>query len=194
MKNLVVFDLDGTLIDSLADIRNAVNYVRKAAGLEDISLEKTRLSVGNGADLLISRTIPEEAMEHNTALALFKEYYQKHSSDLTELYPQTRECLSRLQDAGCILCTASNKPSSACEPLLESFGIRQYFSEIIGGGTDFPLKPDPAVLLFLKEKYPCQNNFMCGDHYTDLECGRRADFITILAAYGFGNPKNEKGL
>ena len=192
MDNLVVFDLDGTLIDSLADIRQAVNHVRNAAGLDDISLDMARRCVGNGADLLIDRTIPEEAMEHNRALALFKEYYQKHNTDLTRLYPQTQECLAKLRKAGCVLCTASNKPASACEPLLESFGIRQYFTEVIGGGAGFPLKPEPDVLLFLKEKYPNMNNFMCGDHYTDLECGRRAGFTTILAAYGFGDPREEK--
>ena len=192
MSKLIVFDLDGTLIDSLADIRSAVNHVRRAANLSDISLEQTRLSVGNGADLLIDRTIPQESMEHSAALTLFKEYYQKHSSDLTKLYPQTEACLAQLKDAGFILCTASNKPATACEPILETFGIKKYFSDIIGGSADFPLKPEPAVLLYLKEKYSCKYNFMCGDHYTDLECGRRANFITILAAYGFGDPKNEK--
>ena len=60
-KKLLIFDLDGTLIDSLADIRSAVNHVRRAANLSDISLEQTRLSVGNGADLLIDRTIPQES-------------------------------------------------------------------------------------------------------------------------------------
>ena len=192
MNKLVVFDLDGTLINSLADIRNAVNHTRNAAGLPDISLEETKLAVGNGVDLLIDRTIPADIMPHADALAVFKEYYQKHSSELTELYPGTEAGLAKLKDAGCILCTVSNKPASACEPILEHFGIRKYFSDVIGGSTDFPLKPEPDVLLFLKEKYSCRHNIMCGDHYTDLECGRRAGFNTILAAYGFGDPKNEK--
>ena len=191
MSKLVVFDLDGTLIDSLEDIRKAVNFVRKAAGLPDISLEKAKQSVGNGADLLIDRTIPAGAMEHSSALDMFKDYYQKHSSDFTVLYPGVEQGLAELKDSGCVLCTASNKPASACEPLLETFGIRKYFADIIGGSAGFPLKPEPAVLLFLKEKYSCEYNFMCGDHYTDLECGRRAGFTTVFASYGFGDPRQE---
>ena len=191
MKTLAVFDLDGTLIDSLADLANAINHTRAAAGLSQLTLDEANSCVGNGVDNLIDKAIPAEAMEHDTAKGIFKEFYSKHSTDFTKLYPGTKESIECLKAAGVICCVVTNKPFAACKVLLDTFGISSIFDEIIGGGSGFTLKPEPEALLYLKEKYNAENCFMCGDHYTDLECARRAGFTSILAAYGFGDPRSE---
>ncbi len=188
---LVLFDLDGTLINSLEDIANALNMTRKDAGLPDLNLETVRLAVGNGADLLITRTIPENALSHADAVTLFKKHYTANSSVMTRLYPGVKDGLETLKNSGFILGVVSNKPTAACRKVLDEYGISCFFEVIIGGDSSYPLKPEPDALLAIKEKFSADTCIMCGDHYTDLEAGRRAGFTTILAKYGFGDPRSE---
>ena len=192
MKTLAVFDLDGTLIDSISDIANAVNHVRRAAGMSELDIPFVTKCVGNGAELLIKRTIPEENLEFSCALKTFKEYYQEHTIDTTKCYDKVSEGLATLKDAGITLAVVSNKPTTACFNVLQNLGIADFFTEIIGGDSGFPLKPEPDALLFLKNKYQTVANFMCGDHYTDLAAGSNANFKRIYASYGFGDPRDEK--
>ena len=191
MTKLAVFDLDGTLIDSLNDIALAVNHTRICAGLTELDTEGVKFCIGNGVDTLIDRAIPKSAMAHDEAKNIFKEFYSRHAFDKTCLYPNVANGLKKLQDSGVLCCVVSNKPDTATKQILEHFGVSEYFVEIAGGSSRFPLKPAPDALLYLKEKYNADKCFMCGDHYTDLECGRRANFTTILAKYGFGDPRCE---
>ena len=191
MKKLAVFDLDGTLIDSISDIICAVNFVRRQAGLQTLGNEEITKCVGDGAALLVERTVPQGNMPHKQALELFKKYYHEHSVDHTCLYDNVKEGLAKLCEQGYLLCVVSNKPTELCLNVLKIFEIDSYFTEIVGGNSGFALKPSPDALLFLKEKYGAQVCFMCGDHYTDLESGRRAEFKSIRATYGFGDPRGE---
>ena len=188
---LVLFDLDGTLINSLEDIANALNMTRRDAGLSDLDLETVRLAVGNGAALLIQRTIPENSLSNTEALTIFKKHYTANSSVKTHLYSGVREGLETLKNSGFTLGVVSNKPTGACKKILDDYGISCYLEVIIGGDSSYPLKPEPDALLALKERYTPDTCIMCGDHYTDLEAGRRAGYTTILAKYGFGDPKTE---
>lgn len=191
-NKLAVFDLDGTLINSISDIAGAVNFVRKQAKLHALDIETVTKCVGDGAALLIERTVPAEAMDREKALGLFKDYYQQHPIDTTVLYDNVKDGLLRLFESGYTLCVVSNKPTALCLDVLKTFCIDCYLADVAGGDSGFPLKPEPDALLFLKEKYNAGVCFMCGDHYTDLESGRRAKFQTIQAEYGFGDPRREK--
>ena len=106
----------------------------------------------------------------------------------TKLYPQVKETLATLHSAGVVIALFSNKPQGACEKILAGLGIAPYFAEVIGGGGDFPLKPDPAALDFLREKFalPAKDCYMFGDHQTDIAAARRAGFRSIFASFGFG--------
>lgn len=190
-QKLVLFDLDGTLIDSLEGIADALNATRKDAGLPELDLESVRLAVGNGADILIDRTIPRKALCHDKALEIFKNHLTRDSAEKNRLYPGVKSGLESLKSEGFILGVVSNKPSSACKKILDAYGISNYLTEITGGDSPYPLKPEPDALLALQKRFSPDVCIMCGDHYTDLEAGRRAGFITILAKYGFGDPKNE---
>ena len=190
-QKLILFDLDGTLIDSLEGIAEALNETRKSAGLETLDLETVRLAVGNGAAILIDRTIPATAIAHDKALELFKHNLTLVPAQRTLLYPGVKSGLEELKKSGFTLGVVSNKPSAACKKLLDTYEISPFLTEIIGGDSPYPLKPEPDALLAVKEKISPELCIMCGDHYTDLEAGRRANFTTILARYGFGDPKNE---
>lgn len=189
-QKLVLFDLDGTLIDSLEGIAIALNATRRAANLPELDLESVRQAVGNGADILIDRTIPGEALDHAKAIEIFKTHLTLNAGK-TKLYPGVKSGLETLKNSGFILGVVSNKPSAACKKILDTYGISSCLEEIIGGDSPYPLKPEPNALLAVKSRCNPDICIMCGDHYTDLEAGRRAGFTTILAKYGFGDPKSE---
>ena len=100
---------------------------------------------------------------------------------------------SEVDFEGIVLAVVSNKPTPACRTILEKLEVADCFEEVIGGDSDYPLKPEPDALLFLRRKYdfPVENCWMFGDHYTDLEAGRRAGFHRAFARYGFGDARQE---
>ena len=192
MPDLIVFDLDGTLIDSLRDLAAAINATREMFALKPLSIETVTSCVGNGVKVLIQRAFkdaPEVGFDE--ALARYSRYYAEHLTVHTRLYPGVAEGLKKMHDRGIKLAVVTNKPSSAAKVILSDLQVADCFDAVCGGDAGVPLKPAPDSLLLFKERFNARECWMVGDHYTDLEAGRRAGFRRAFARYGFGDPHEE---
>jgi phosphoglycolate phosphatase len=194
MVSLIVFDLDGTLIDSRQDLAGAVNYMRSSMGLEPLQTERIVSFIGNGVVNLVRRSVADAEVDFETALKRMKRYYAEHLTDTTKLYDGVKDGIAKLKQSGFKLAVVSNKGTEASTIILQKLGVAEFLDDIIGGDADYPLKPEPDSLIALQQKYSADKNncWILGDHYTDLEAGRRASFHCALARYGIGDPREEK--
>ncbi len=190
----IIFDLDGTLIDSVKDLASAVNLTRAAHGLAPLPLADVTVFVGEGPRKLLERSFRDIANpDIDALLPEYKQNYSEHLTDQTVLYPGVKEGLERLTAAGIPLGIVTNKHDEAIATLLNYFDITKYFKMIIGSGAGFPHKPSPDALLHIAKELRADpaGCWMVGDHFTDLEAGRRAGMKRALAGWGFGNPRDE---
>jgi phosphoglycolate phosphatase len=185
----VVFDLDGTLIDSAEDIKTAVNrtLARLSPGLPPLPLERVRSFVGDGAKLLLERCLGEVGLdrEPGSVLPLFLESYRGCLLDTTRLYPGVTETLLRLADRD--LAVLTNKPGAMSRRIVEGLGLGGRFVRVYGG-DDLPArKPDPVGLVRLLDEVGVapQQAVMVGDSAVDVRTGRAAGVRTIGVTYGF---------
>ena len=187
-----LFDLDGTLIDSRADLALAVNLTRQDFGLPPQSLEAVVACVGDGVRLLVERAIPEMPELWDDMLARQREHYREHLLDQTRLYPDVKETLSALCGAGWKLGVVTNKPGVFTRPILDGLGVLGFFGAVVGGGDCPQLKPDPAPLQLAAAQMGVTltpDDWMVGDHVTDLESGRNAGVLCCFCRYGFGESR-----
>jgi phosphoglycolate phosphatase len=186
----IVFDLDGTLVDSSTDLANATNALVEELGGEPLSRDAVTRMVGEGAAVLVRRALAAASLDPAApgALDRFLALYDERSLDYTVPYDGIVDTLAWLAAARKSVAVLTNKPSRAAERLLEGLGLRQHFSEVIGGDTPCGRKPDPAGLLHLVAAagVKIEETLLVGDSPIDLQTARRAGSRVCLARFGFG--------
>lgn len=189
MGRLVVFDLDGTLVDSSRDLANATNALLAERGGRFLSDAEVTRMVGEGAAVLVRRALLAGGLDPAApgALDRFLELYDERLLEHTRPYVGIPEALAALEGRT-RLAVLTNKPSRATNRVLEGLGLRRYFDAVIGGDTSFGRKPDPAALhhLIAAAAATPDTTLVVGDSAIDLETARRAGARICLARYGFG--------
>ncbi len=193
-KELVIFDLDGTLVDSVPDLAASLNHALKRAGRRTFGEDTIREWVGNGAKTLVMRALgtkepidaDKSALLEKT-LANFLEHYSKNLCVKSTLYPGAKELLSELRFLGFKTAVATNKPEPFVEPLLEELKIAHLFDEIAGAETASYKKPHPAPILHLCEalKTPVGKTVMVGDSKNDILAAKSANTLSVAVKHGY---------
>jgi phosphoglycolate phosphatase len=187
--DLLIFDLDGTLIDSRLDLANAVNAMRTHLGMQPLANERVYSYVGNGAPLLIRRALGSQASEPEVqeALEFFLEYYREHDLDFTTLYPGVKESLDRLLAAGKRMAVLTNKPVRVSQAIVDGLGVGGHFFRVYGGNSFEFKKPNPAGIRKLMEEAAAtlDGTIMVGDSSVDVETARNAGIRCCGVTYGF---------
>lgn len=190
MKKLVIFDLDGTLLNTIDDLGEAANYALKNAGYPTHTIASYPYFVGNGVTKLLERVLPEEAQNDENVRTLrkyFMEYYEVHNTDNTNPYPGINELLSELESAGVKLAVASNKYDSAVKKLINHYFPHIKWSAIEGQKEGIPVKPDPSIVFDILSKCPTPKSevLYIGDSGIDMETARRACVTSCGVTWGF---------
>ena len=185
MSRVLIFDLDGTLIDSRADLAAAGNHARGAVGLPALPLSQVVGYVGDGVDKLIERLVPE-AVKRAAAKHAFEEHYREHCCDATRPFDGLVEALDALRAQGWLLAVATNKPDVFTHLILRGCGIAGRFAAVRGG--DGPRKPDPGQLRSILDELggEAARSWMIGDHHTDIRAGRAAGCRVLFCGWGMG--------
>jgi phosphoglycolate phosphatase len=188
-KQLLIFDLDGTLADTRADLATGINLMRAHYGLPPISMEIIETYVGDGIRKLVERSLQGANVDVDEALELDRRFYREHMLDETVLYPGVAEGLNKLAKAGHMLAVLSNKPGDPSRIILKHLGVDGFFLRIIGGGDVPNLKPAPdGIIALMKESgIAAENVWMLGDHHTDLEVAHNAGVKSGFVTYGIGH-------
>jgi phosphoglycolate phosphatase len=187
--DLLIFDLDGTLIDSKLDLALAVNATRAHFGLPPLDLETVGNYIGNGAPVLIRRAMGLEASDAETekALEFFLVYYGDHKLDNTRAYPGIPEALEELHQAGVRMAVLTNKPVRISGRICEGLGLSKYFTHVYGGNSFERKKPDPLGVetLLAETGVPKERAMMVGDSAVDVQTARNAGVKVCGVTYGF---------
>ena len=194
MKKLVIFDLDGTLINSIEDLGQAANYALSKHGFPTHSLASYPFFVGNGVRNLIRKALPEENRNDTTIDSLlkdFKEYYDDHNVDSTKPYDGIMELLKQLQEQGVKLAVASNKYQKATEKIVSQLFPDIKFVSVQGQQDGVNVKPDPSIVFNILgvALVPKAEVLYVGDSGVDMETARRACVDSVGVTWGFRSEK-----
>lgn len=186
---LLIFDLDGTLIDSRKDLAAAANHMRAHYGLEPLALETISSYVGDGVRKLVERSLQGADEDVDEALRINKEFYFANLTVHTYLYDGVSEGLKQLAAAGHKIALLTNKPGDPSRSILDYYGLSDYFCSIVGGGDVPNLKPHPEGIVRICEtaEMDLSEAWMIGDHHTDLASAENAGTKSAFVQYGFGN-------
>ncbi len=189
MGQLVVFDLDGTLIDSARDLAISMNATREFLGMSPLNPKLIYSFVGNGAAMLVKRALGPDADAdlNQTALKFFLKYYREHALEHTQLYDGVREVVERLAAEGHLMAVLTNKPVRISRDIIAALGLGQHFKQIYGGDSFPTKKPDPQGLLAVMSETDSsvENTWMVGDSGVDIQTGRNAGVHTCGVKWGF---------
>lgn len=186
--DLLIFDLDGTLLDSKRDLADSVNATRAFMGLPPLPLQVVSTYVGNGAPMLVRRALPDASeAQLRTALEHFLDYYREHMLDSTTLYPGVREALDRLHSAHIPLAVLTNKPVRFSVQLMEGMGLDLHFFRIYGGNSFEEKKPHPMGIdvLVAESGAARERTIMVGDSSVDILTARNARVKSCGVTWGF---------
>ena len=184
----LLFDLDGTLIDSKRDLVQSVNATLRQMGRAELPEDLVAGYVGSGAPILISRALggATSEEEQQRALRFFLAHYDAHKLDFTKEYPGVRETLEKLR--GLPMAVLTNKPVNISERILEGLGLAGFFRAIYGGNSFATKKPDPlgANKILSELEIPPAQAAMVGDSEVDVQTARNAGMISAIVNFGFG--------
>ena len=191
---LVIFDLDGTLIDSRLDLVHSVNAALRHIGRPELPDDVIASYVGDGAPILIQRALGGEVVDEaivRQGLQFFLSYYREHKLDHTTVYEGVNEALAAIQQGSDgtprDLAVLSNKPVVPSRAIVEALGLGRFFRQIYGGNSFASKKPDPEGARKLLEEHSVQPQeaVIVGDSHVDVETGRNAGLWTVGVSYGF---------
>jgi phosphoglycolate phosphatase len=192
MKNikLIIFDLDGTLIDSLDDLADATNHMLTSLGRAAVNSDQVRSFVGHGARRLVEKAMPNAVAEEiEIGLSIFLAFNEEHIVDKTRLYPGVVEALSTLRRAGKALAVVSNKNVALCTKVMTTLQVDGFFECVIGADSLPARKPSPEPLLKVLRDLgvPPEQAAIVGDSINDIAAGKGAGIVTVGCTYGYGD-------
>ena len=195
MKRLIIYDLDGTLVDTRLDIIQSVHHMLREMGEPPMADDVIQSYVGRGLTELIKRCLrTDDDARAADGVRRYRAYYAHHYADHSRLLPGTREVLERFKDRRQAVVT--NKASPFSEQLLERLGVASYFAEIITGDGRYPNKPDATSTLAVIERAGVakDDTLLIGDSEVDIHTGRNAGVFTVAVAHGFASRAQLQGL
>ncbi len=195
---LVLLDLDGTLVDSIPDLAYSVNKALHELSIPERNTDDVRTWVGNGLEKLLHRSLTNDmngeadSILFQKAMDLFMQSYSKHPCDLSTCYPGVREGISILKDKKITLGCVTNKRGQFVGPILDKFGIKDHMSVIIAGDTLPKKKPDPLPLLHAASTFSVapEKSLMVGDSESDVKAARAAGFQVVCVSYGYNHGRD----
>lgn len=190
MKKLVIFDLDGTLLNTIADLACSTNYALGKLGINAHPLESYPTFVGNGIRKLFERALPVSVRTPEMVekvRELFLPYYDAHNADLTTIYPGITELLKELQKKGVQLSVASNKYQSATEKLMEHYFPEIHFVSVLGQREGIPVKPDKGIILDTLNAagVSAEETLYVGDSGVDMQTAKNGGVESVGVTWGF---------
>lgn len=190
MKQLVIFDLDGTLLNTIDDLGQAVNFALGEMGYPGHAIATYQSMVGNGVRKLIERALPTEAVNPQIVdrmLVHFREYYDQHCCDMTTPYPGIDQLLAKLTDDGVNLAVTSNKYQAAVTKIIGYYFPEANWRAVLGNQQGIPTKPDPSIVFAALNECPTPKSqtLYVGDSGVDMETARRACIESVGVTWGF---------
>jgi phosphoglycolate phosphatase len=182
---LIIFDLDGTLVNTLEDITASLNYTLAALERKPLVVSLVQQYVGDGLPRLIERALGGPSDRLAEAVTIYKEHHRKNFTTHSALYPSVKETLEYFKALPMAVIT--NKNTEFCDALLEKLGIRRYFQQTIGADAGLALKPSPNALLRVIAEcgVPKELTVMVGDSVADVQAGKAAGVATCAVTYGY---------
>ena len=192
---LVIFDLDGTLLDTIDDLKEAVNHAMSLRGFPTFTRDEVMAMVGHGARNLMRQALPIGHKDDNMVDAAyddFRAYYITHIDVYTKPFPSIQDLLAKLHQEGIMLAVASNKFQEGTEHLIKEFFQESPFVAVLGGRPDFPLKPDPEIVneVLRKAGVEKEDAVMIGDSPTDMETAVNGGVRGIAVNWGYRNMRD----
>lgn len=188
MKKLAIFDLDGTLLNTITDLGASTNFALTEMGYPEHPLSAYNYMVGNGVRKLMERAQPDASPETIDELLMhFRAHYDEHCTDTTKPYPGIPELLAELSEKGLRLAVATNKYQAAAEKIISHFFHDVEFDAVFGQISDRPVKPDPSVVFAILNRIPTAKKdvLYIGDSAVDMETARRACVESVGVTWGF---------
>lgn len=184
---LIIFDLDGTLVDAFADITAAVNYMLSKSNLPPRSIDEVKKHVGNGATALVAGVLATDdaaTIEENHRHLV--EYYHQHSSAHATLYDRVVETLQLLRERGFKLALVSNKPDLLTQKVTRDLEVHHLFEMVAGESPRFPRKPSPEIITHIMDQFgaTADNTIVVGDSCVDIDFARAAGLPVVAVSYG----------
>ncbi len=189
--DLIIFDLDGTLVDSRDDIANAVNFTLKKIGLKEKSISEISSYIGTGIEDLIGKSLGnKQEVLLTRALSVFEKYYRKHSIDNSVLYPNVKEILEYFKNKRKVIVTNRNYEFALIA--LNKLGIYDYFENVVGGDDIGCMKPSSCPLDISMNRLNTNKEeaIIVGDMDIDIVAGKKAGIITCGVTYGIGKKED----